>query len=135
MEKTNKSLKEWNAIIEALGHGKQTILIRTYSTTLPGFLLYPTVSYAKRDDCFEYFKKDYKQFVRENAIPNIKGEKTEIKYYAKVEKILEKSSAQISKLNKYHIWHNKHVQHYLKGKNGFIWVLRVLIYQIHIWLK
>lgn len=41
-----KCLNEWNATIEALGQGKQTILIRNYNTTVKEFLLYPTVSYS-----------------------------------------------------------------------------------------
>lgn len=125
MEKTNKSLKEWNAIVEALGHGKQSILIRKYSTSLSGFLLYPTFSYALKDDYLENFKEKYRQFVMQNKLPNKRGANTEIKYYVKVEKILEKSSTQIYRLNKYHIWHDNHVKEYLKDKKGFIWILRV----------
>lgn len=34
MEKINKCLKEWNATVEALGQGKQIVLIRTYKTNL-----------------------------------------------------------------------------------------------------
>ena len=48
MNEITKCLNEWNATIEALGQGKQTILIRKYNTTLNEFLLYPTVSYAKK---------------------------------------------------------------------------------------
>ena len=48
--KTTKCLNEWNATIEALGNGKQSVLIRKYGTSLKGFLLYPTVSYANKDD-------------------------------------------------------------------------------------
>ncbi|WP_369829823.1 DUF1802 family protein [Methanobrevibacter sp. 87.7] len=43
MSKITKCLNEWNATIEALGQGKQTILIRKYNTSLKEFLLYPTV--------------------------------------------------------------------------------------------
>lgn len=39
---TTKCLNEWNATIEALGQGKQTILIRKYDTTLKEFLFFPT---------------------------------------------------------------------------------------------
>lgn len=125
MKKTNKSLKEWNAIVEALGQGKQSILIRKYTTHLPGFLLFPTLSYTMKDDYFNNFKEEHIQFIKENALPNKKGDKNKIKYYAKVEKVVEKSSKQISKLNDYHIWNNNHVKNYLSGKNGFIWLLRV----------
>lgn len=125
MEKTNKSLKEWNAIVEALGQGKQSILIRKYSTSSPGFLLYPTFSYALKEDYLDNFKEDFRPFAESHALPNKEGDKTEIKYYAKVEKIIEKSASQISRLKKYHIWNNNHVKDYLENKKGFIWVLRV----------
>ena len=52
MEEITKCLNEWNATIEALGCGNQTILIRKYGTSLNNFLLYPTISYANN----EYFK-------------------------------------------------------------------------------
>jgi len=57
MESTQKCLKEWNATIEALGQGKQTILIRNYKTNVTEFLLYPTVSYALKDDYLESFQR------------------------------------------------------------------------------
>ena len=59
MESTQKCLKEWNATIEALGQGKQTILIRNYKTNVTEFLLYPTVSYALKDDYLESFQGEY----------------------------------------------------------------------------
>ena len=59
MESTNKCLKEWNATIEALGQKKQSILIRTYKTNLKEFLLYPTVSYALKDDYIDSFQTFY----------------------------------------------------------------------------
>jgi restriction system protein len=40
--------------IEALGQGKQTILIRKYSTLQKEFLFYPTVSYASKDHFFKF---------------------------------------------------------------------------------
>ena len=60
--KTTKCLNEWNATIEALGNGKQTVLIRKYGTSLKGFLLYPTVSYANKDDVLDSFQEEYKSF-------------------------------------------------------------------------
>ena len=56
MTEITKCLNEWNATIEALGCGKQSILIRKYSTTLNEFLLYPTVSYANKDNYLDSFK-------------------------------------------------------------------------------
>ena len=56
MTEITKCLNEWNATIKALGQGKQTILIRKYGTTLKEFLLYPTVSYALKDDVLNSFQ-------------------------------------------------------------------------------
>jgi len=49
METINRSIKEWNAIVEALGQGKQSIIIRNYNPAHEDFLLYPTWSYSRRD--------------------------------------------------------------------------------------
>lgn len=125
MQKTNKCLKEWNSIVEALGQGKQSILIRRYHTTLPGFLLYPTYSYTSSNNYLNNFKDESKEFVKENSLPNKKFGRTVIKYYAKVEFVIEKSSNQISRLDKCYIWDKNHVKNYLKGKKGFVWGLRV----------
>lgn len=125
MDATNKCLKEWNATIEALGQGKQTILIRSYGTTSDGFLLYPTVSYALKDNFLDGFQSKYQSFVKKNALPEKDGDKTAIKYYATVEKVIEKPLSRIGGLQKKYIWTSEHVKNYLKGKKAKIWVLRV----------
>lgn len=121
----NICLKEWNAVIEALGAGKQSILIRKYKTNLESFLLYPTFSYTRNDDYLKLFKKKYKNFVKDNALPVKEGKKGEIKYYAKVEKVIEKPSKRIGTVAQHHIWAKEHLNSYLKKKSMFIWVLRV----------
>ena len=125
MEKITKCLNEWNATVEALGHGKQTILIRKYGTNIDKFLLYPTVSYVLKDDYLDSFESKFKSFAEENALPNRDDNKTEIKYFATVEKVIEKSSQRIESLNKYHIWTNEHVKSYLGNQNAYVWILRV----------
>lgn len=60
MSEITKCINEWNVTIEALGQGKQTILIRKYNTTLKEFLLYPTISYANKDDVLDSFQEKYK---------------------------------------------------------------------------
>ena len=82
-ESITKCLNEWNATIEALGQGKQSILIRKYGTNVDEFLLFPTVSYALKDNYLDSFQEDYKDFVRENALPNKKDSKFEVKIYNK----------------------------------------------------
>lgn len=124
-ETITKCLNEWNATIEALGQGKQSILIRKYGTNVTDFLLYPTVSYALKDDYLDSFQEDYKDFLKNNTYPNKKDSKLEVKYYAKVEKVVEKSSSRIGTLNNYHIWTRDHVKSYLGNSKAQIWILRV----------
>lgn len=122
--KAHKCLKEWNATIEALGHGKQSVLIRSYNTINKEFLLYPTVNYTQNDKYLESFKTEEKFFVEENSLPKKVRNKTEIKYFAKVEKIIERPAQKIG-LQKHYIWTSEHVKSYLKGKMAKIWLLRV----------
>ena len=66
------------------GSGKQTILIRNYKTNVTEFLLYPTVSYALKDDYHESFQGEYQKFVEKNSLPYEKEDKVLIKYFARV---------------------------------------------------
>ena len=125
MSEITKCLNEWNATIEALGQGKQTILIRKYDTTLNEFLLYPTISYANKDDVLDSFQEDCKDFVKNNLLPAGENRKYEVKYYATVEDVIEKASTRIGAFNKFHIWTRDHVKDYLGRKEAKIWILRV----------
>lgn len=125
MESTHKCLKEWNSTIEALGQGKQTILIRTYGTTSESFLLYPTVSYALKNNFLESFQPKYQSFVEKHALPNKENDKVAIKYFAIVEKIVEKSPNAIGRIQNNYIWTNKHVHNYLNGEKAKVWILRI----------
>ena len=124
MKAINNCLKEWNATIEALGHGKQSILIRNYKTNITEFLLYPTVSYAMNDKYLESFQSKYQDFVEDNKLPKKKGDYLLIKYFASIEKIIEKPISRIPSA-KHYIWTRDHVKNYMTGKKAFIWVLRV----------
>ena len=122
MSEITKCINEWNATIEALGQGKQTILIRKYGTTINEFLLYPTVSYAKKDNILDSFQD--KEFAKSNLLPT--GDNPyEVKYYATVEEVIEKASTRIGSFNKFHIWTRDHVKDYLGKKEAKIWILRV----------
>ena len=123
MTEITKCINEWNATIEALGQGKQTILIRKYDTTLKEFLLYPTISYANKDDILDSFQD--KEFVKDNLLPNGENRTYEVKYFAKVDEIIEKPSTRIGAFNKFHIWTRDHVKNYLGRKPAKIWILRV----------
>lgn len=122
MSEITKCLNEWNATLEALGQGKQTILIRKYGTTLNEFLLYPTVSYALKDGVLDSFQD--KSFAENNLLPT--GDNPfEVKYYATVEEIIERPSTRIGAFNKFHVWTRDHVKKYLGRNNAKIWILRV----------
>ena len=123
MTKITKCLNEWNATIEALGQGKQTILIRKYGTTLNEFLLYPTVSYALKDNVLDSFQD--KDFAKDNLLPAGEDGAYGVKYYATVEGLIEKPSSRIGSFNKFHIWTREHVKDYLGRKPAQIWILRV----------
>ena len=122
MTEIKKCVNEWNATIEALGQGKQTILIRKYGTTLKEFLLYPTVSYALKEDVLDSFQD--KTFAKDNLLPS-GNDAYEVKYYATIEEIIDKSSARIGAFNKFHIWTRDHVKDYLGRNKAKIWILRV----------
>ena len=125
MVEITKCINEWNATLEALGQGKQTILIRKYGTTLNEFLLYPTISYANKEDVLDSFNKKSKDFAKDNLLPTGEKRTYEVKYYAKVEEVVEKSSNRIGAFNKFHIWTRNHVKNYLGDKPAKIWILRV----------
>ena len=123
MSEITKCLNEWNATIEALGQGKQSILIRKYCTTLKEFLLYPTVSYANKSNVLDSFQD--KKFVKDNLLPTGENGTYKVKYYATVEEIIEKPSSIIGGFNKFHIWTREHVKDYLGSNPAQIWILRV----------
>lgn len=122
MSEITKCLNEWNATIEALGQGKQTILIRKYGTTLNEFLLYPTVSYANKEGILDSFQD--KEFAKKNLLPT-GDDGYEVKYYATVDEVIEKSTSRIGSLNKFHIWTRDHVKNYVGEGITKIWILRV----------
>jgi restriction system protein len=130
----HKCLKDWNATIEALGQGKQVILIRNYKTSINRFLLYPLVNYALKDYYLDRFQEIHQGFVAKNVLPEKKDDKILIKYYATLEDILERPLSRIPS-EKYYIWTRDHIKDYLTGKTAFIWALRVYILQEPIWAE
>lgn len=125
MTEITKCLNEWNATVEALGQGKQTILIRNYGTTLSNFILYPTVNYALKDNYLESFQPKYRDFVEKNTLPEKENNKYLVKYYAKVEKVIKKPIYRVGSLKNHYIWTSEHVKSYMKTSKAKVWVLRV----------
>lgn len=122
----NKYLKDWNVIIEALGRGKQSIIVRKYRVNKNDFfLLYPTKNYLKLDNIENYFKKDYVDFFKRNQTPYTRNNQIEIHYCAEVEKIFTISSLDLPKLSKFLISEINPIEEYLNYGEGYVWVLRV----------
>lgn len=124
MKSTHKCLKEWNATIEALGEGIQSILIRNYKTSVNEFLLYPTTSYTLKKNYLESFQDKYKDFAQLNSLPQKKGDKVQIKYYATLIDIIERPYSRTPSDNLY-IWTKNHVKNFITSQKAFVWVLRV----------
>ncbi|MCG2828496.1 McrB family protein [Methanothermobacter sp. K4] len=122
--KLNKCLNEWKAIVDALGEGEQTILIRKYGTNINEFLLYPTVNYTKNDNYLDAFKKEYRDFVIEKSIPETQHNLPAIKYFAKVVDVINIPKKILGKINSYHIWNPKHVNSFIES-NAYLWIIRV----------
>jgi len=92
---------------------------------LKKFLLYPTVSYANKDNYLDSFKTSMQDFVKENTLPSGEGKAYEVKYYATVEDVFETPMSRIGKFNNYHIWTKKYVSGYFNTQNANVWLLRV----------
>lgn len=126
MEKFTRScLNEWNAIVEAFGQGKESILIRRYGTKKEGFLLYPTTNYAHQKNFINLFKDSEKEFVLEHLEPKKEDKAKEVKYYASVDNVIEIPTEDVEKYEKYHIWTSSHIKDYVHSETSYIWLLRI----------
>ena len=105
----------------------------TLTNSINEFLLYPTTSYANKDDVLDSFQD--KEFVKNNLLPTGENRTYEVKYYATVEEVIDKPSSRIGAFNKFHIWTRDHVKDYLGRKEAKIWVLRVYELDEHQMLK
>ena len=125
------ALKEWCAVVDALGNGMQTIMIRKYLPAHNEFFLYPTYGFSKRRNYLDlYFQEQHHDFVRQSVEAKEKG-RTEIRYYALISDVIRVRRENFGKLRnlaKYYIWSPDHVMNYFKDekvKDAYIWVIRV----------
>ena len=124
---SNRAVKEWAAVVEAIGQGKQAILLRKYAPARREFFLYPTYEFARPKDYLERFQPQYGEFVKE--IVSSKPKKmTDIKYYASVDDVRHIEKADLASLGDMaglYIWTPKHVAGYFSDSDGaFVWLLR-----------
>ncbi|MDP3623277.1 MAG: DUF1802 family protein [Methanobacteriaceae archaeon] len=125
MKTIQDCLLEKNATVEALGQGKQSILIRNYENTLKEFLLYPTIEYLDDEKYLDSFQDKHHSFIKKNSKPDEEGPEFEVKYYAKVEEEIKKPAASIETINKHHMWTDEYVNDYMNADTTIVWLLRV----------
>ena len=125
MSATQKCLIETNANVEALGQGKQSILIRNYRNTLKEFLLYPSIDYLDNEKYLDSYQDKHHSFIQKNSKPEGDGPEYEIKYFATVEEEIEKPASTIDTISEYHMWTDDHVNDYMNADTTIVWLLRV----------
>lgn len=131
-------LKEWSAVVDALGSGTQSIIVRTYKPSDKSFLLYPTFSfYANNASRPENLEKVIQKQYLEAAIKS--GQKTtdlaryeylvKMTHFATVTETFPLTTTQqIDALEKFSIWTKDHLRAYAqssKSKKCYVWLLRV----------
>jgi hypothetical protein len=110
MISSSVALKEWAAVVEALGAGEHLILLRKGGVKDPGgsfrvrhreFLLYPTWEHQEDSLIREEFRGKPKAASRPSADPS----RVTFRYYAGVGyEAPVKEAALLAGLEKYHIW-------------------------------
>ena len=135
--KTNYGLKEWASVVDHIGQGKQTFVVRNAFPKKDKFLLYPTFSYYtkilnKPDLLTQYFQPKYSDFVKQSSEEALKRAKEDlfvkIAYWAECDPkniIQVKGKNKWEALEPYHIWNNEHIFNYIIDHTAFLWVLRV----------
>ena len=113
--------------MEAIGHGKQAILLRKYAPARREFFLYPTYEFARKKDHLQSFQPEYHDLVK-TAVSSKQPKKTDVKYYASVNDVYRIEKADLPALGNMkdlYIWTPEHVAEYFSDVDAaFIWLLR-----------
>lgn len=136
---TERGIKEWCSVIEALGSGKQTILIRKRPPIYPDILLFPTFNYYQKNvnlpEVFDaMFQPSFAAGARTCAQKTMKQAHedmlADINYWAHVDQIVEVTDKKaLERLKKHYIWSPQHVTAYADSANGGI--LHVMILRVN----
>ncbi len=126
-------LKEWSAIIEAIGTGEQSVLVRRYGPKQNDLVLYPTFNYylsvKTRPQLFdELFRTDFSVAARKSAEETTeratKDYFVDLKYFVQVQEILSVSNPKTWKaLSSYFVWSPDHVAQYA-ATGALLWLVR-----------
>lgn len=114
------AVKDWSVVIDALGNGRQILLLRKYQPAYREFLLQPTYNYPVSS-----FKDEYQKVARDNKSQKMRGI-VQINHYAEVKEVIEiEDPRKLGILSNEYIWTFQHVLDYFKEEKAFIWLLRV----------
>lgn len=133
-----RGVKEWSAVIDALGKGQQIILIRKREPLQKDLLLFPTFNYYQKHlkdlNVFDkQFQAEHRGQARRSAEACMKYAHeqllADVDFYAHVEDVVPISDKRaIDGLKDSFIWSTEHVKEYMdSAANGtlYVWVLRV----------
>ncbi len=134
---TRAAVKEWSGVIDALGQGRQTVLVRKTLPPSDTFFLYPTFTYCNvYESNPQSFNEKLKVEFQESALRS--GQQTRVRaqsaclvdfgYFAKIEKVIEVTDwSVLAALSPFYIWTEKHVLEYAnQAKNScYVWIIRV----------
>lgn len=125
----NKALKEWAAVVKALGEGRQTTLIRkqNLSSTHNEFFLYPTYTAQTKDR----FKEQYYADFDASTTAKREGELT-IRYYAQINEVFEVTSSKVlMDLDTHYVWTSSHVKNFFENsRSNKLYVLVLQVYKL-----
>ncbi len=128
-----RGYKEWSGVVAAMGHGLQTVMVRTYRPRFSRFLLYPTFSYSLSPSAPDAFQKSFqhqaslaaketKRLAHEELL-------VEIKYFAEVERVKQIEQRKWKELEPFFVWSHQHIEKYLNKTPGrapgYLWICRV----------
>lgn len=121
------AVKEWSAVVHALGEGIQIIQCRKREPKPPEFLFYPTFSYFNSPNWEQKFKPKYHDMVRkvgQAIVEAARKDQIEMRYCAECVEVISADTRKILKISGEYIWSDKHVEGYALG-GAVIWLLRV----------
>ena len=119
------SVTDANPVIEALGCGMQSILVRKSHPPSEKFILFPSTFQESFEKSARFFKNKQYEFVKDNYHPKMEGEYSEVKYYAEVVDVIENPPGGISDFRSFQLYTSLYFDKYLNDDNCVIWILRV----------
>ncbi len=129
------ALKEWAVTVQALGEGRQVLLLRkggiheegkNFRVSHREFLLYPTYEHQQES----LLKPEHQPRLRQLLDRSPRAEQITFSYWARVEEVIQVSQQEkVDDLSPYHIWTNAYAQSRLHWKPML--PLSVMLQRVH----